>query len=487
MFYLLPKFETFHQHQPNRSLVVLSLSLPLLAGAALDCLPVWMNYRFAMIAPLLPIALYGLIALTLPSDLSGIGSPTRNAVIATVLILALAAVIGRRQMRARWHWAGQPGTVLSAAFIFLIWWDPTGSAIVHSVSNDASDSDSQHLVREYAATSDSGGAGGFLQTQRDAQPPFRFFGIDESHWTSEKSRPSNTYSARFDQSEVVDILPGPRATRLQLEGIQGYNPVHIERYDEYLIAMNGQTQNYHVSEVLRAGVSSPLIDLLNVRYIVVPSGRNGEWDGAELIELGVVDRQVFADDHVRILENDSALPRAWIVHQARSVDPGEALSLLTDASFDPRVTAVIETASPEMSQPPAGGSESVDLLSSDSPDRMRLTARLDAPGLVVLSEIYDPGWNAYLDGKRIPVLVTNHILRSVPVPAGDHSIELRFEPSSLNIGLAITGATTAAIALIAISAIWLRVFGEGSRYGRQPSASGSRPPRTDARRPLRRT
>ncbi|HEX3302558.1 MAG TPA: YfhO family protein [Thermomicrobiales bacterium] len=447
LFYLLPRFETLHQHQPNRTLVLLTLSLPILAGAAIDRLSTWTRLRVALIVPLVPLILYGLIAVTLPDDLSGIGAPTRNAVIATTLLLFGAVLLGRR--RIAWP-AFQPATIVTCAAVFLVWWDPTGSAIAHSLRTGQSDPVADGLVTAYTATTNPGGAGGFLQAQMASQPPFRYFGIDELHWTKKTTRSAWTYSARFNDPAVVEILPGPRAMRLELDGIQGYNPVHLRRYDEYFEAMNGQSQNYHVSEVLRNGASSPLINLLNVRYIVVPNGRDGGWDGAGLVEAGIADREVYADEHVRVLENDDALPRAWIVHEARTVPEGGALPVLADGSVDPRTVALIEEHVPDLALPRAGANEMVQFLASDSPDRLRFAANLAAPGLVVLSEIYDPGWHAYVDGKRVPVLVTDHILRSVPVSAGSHTIELRYEPATLKIGLAITTATTITILIVAV-------------------------------------
>ena len=52
-------------------------------------------------------------------------------------------------------------------------------------------------------------------------------------------------------------------------------------------------------------------------------------------------------------------------------------------------------------------------------------------GLLVLSEIYyKPGWRAYVNGKETPVYQTNHILRSIYVPSGDHQIEFLYDDSS---------------------------------------------------------
>jgi len=70
-------------------------------------------------------------------------------------------------------------------------------------------------------------------------------------------------------------------------------------------------------------------------------------------------------------------------------------------------------------------------LQSYSPDRMLYTYSSSSDGLAVFSEIYySPGWNAYVDGKLTPHFRADYILRAMILPAGDHSLEFRFEPRS---------------------------------------------------------
>ncbi|MFZ4412929.1 MAG: YfhO family protein, partial [Bacteroidales bacterium] len=55
--------------------------------------------------------------------------------------------------------------------------------------------------------------------------------------------------------------------------------------------------------------------------------------------------------------------------------------------------------------------------------------------LAVFSEIYYAnGWNAYIDGKQLPYIRVNYILRALKIPQGNHNIEFKFEPKAYYIG-----------------------------------------------------
>jgi uncharacterized membrane protein YfhO len=71
-------------------------------------------------------------------------------------------------------------------------------------------------------------------------------------------------------------------------------------------------------------------------------------------------------------------------------------------------------------------------------DRIQLETATGAPGLIMLSETYYPAWKAYVDGRPVPIYVADHVLRAVPVPAGEHTVELRYESWSLRVGLVVS-------------------------------------------------
>jgi uncharacterized membrane protein YfhO len=59
-------------------------------------------------------------------------------------------------------------------------------------------------------------------------------------------------------------------------------------------------------------------------------------------------------------------------------------------------------------------------------------------GLLVLSDVDYPGWQARVDGQPAPVYRADYLLRAVPVEAGRHRIEVYYDPPLFKVGLAIT-------------------------------------------------
>jgi uncharacterized membrane protein YfhO len=81
------------------------------------------------------------------------------------------------------------------------------------------------------------------------------------------------------------------------------------------------------------------------------------------------------------------------------------------------------------------------------------------PAFLVTSEAHYPGWRAFLDGVETPIAMTNAAFRGLPVPAGRHRVEMRFEPAILARAAAVS---IAGLALLAAAVL----FGDRKRSGK---------------------
>jgi hypothetical protein len=185
----------------------------------------------------------------------------------------------------------------------------------------------------------------------------------------------------------------------------------------------------------RIAAHRPLVDLLGVS-LVVPDGYvalPGFTPGPRL------------PDGRPTWRNPSALPRAFVVHRARAATtPEEAHAVVTDPAFRPGEEAVVEAPLPALA-PPAGEERAA--LVADAPERVAVAAEVSAPALLVLTDSFFPGWEAELDGTRVPVLRADYAFRAVALAAGEHRVVFRYRPWSFHMGVALAaGALVLALA-----------------------------------------
>jgi uncharacterized membrane protein YfhO len=85
------------------------------------------------------------------------------------------------------------------------------------------------------------------------------------------------------------------------------------------------------------------------------------------------------------------------------------------------------------------------------PEEVELSAELPGPRVVVLNDLYAPGWTARLDGADVTIHRANSLVRGVLVGAGRHQLVFHFEAPNLQLGLALS-----ALMLVACLALMLR-------------------------------
>jgi hypothetical protein len=249
--------------------------------------------------------------------------------------------------------------------------------------------------------------------------------------------------ARFDAPSY--LFPPDTASLQGFEDAQGYVPLSPAHYEDVARLIDpGMARGVGVACPVRAAsLESPLWDLLGVKYLLSRKPVASEkWVA-----------RVTADTSV--YENRTWLPRVFFVTRARRVpDDAAALRALADPSFDPRREVVLV----EKGSGTFSAAEKVPdpfsraLLLEHRSGFLRAHVESDAPGFVVFSETWMPGWEARRDGRRVEVLRADHAFRAVEVPAGRSRIELEYRPWSFRIGLGLSLAGAAAIAALALQA-----------------------------------
>jgi hypothetical protein len=207
--------------------------------------------------------------------------------------------------------------------------------------------------------------------------------------------------------------------------IGGYHAAKLQRYQNYL--------DYILQLSQQGAPNENALDLMNTRYIVAQQKLPGT-------SVAYADNQ----SGTLVLENADAVPRGFFVGQTQVIeDPEKQWARLRDASFDPRETALLSEPLDAPITPIDSGSTAEVTLESYEPPEIRWSVETDAPRLFVASEVYYPaGWTAYLDGEEVPIRPVDYLLRGVHVPAGEHTLVMRFEPRSHQYGIWVSAVAT---------------------------------------------
>jgi len=193
-----------------------------------------------------------------------------------------------------------------------------------------------------------------------------------------------------------------------------------------------------------------LWQLLNVRYWVT---WNPKYQAAG-------SRLLAATKDSYLYELPAPLPRAAVLYGARvELTDDAALDLLASSQVDlSRLVVLAED--PGLALPQYGGAPTPATYTMVNPERLEIDVENPQPGILLVSDLYYPGWQARVDGRPAPILRADVALRAVALPAGKHHIEMAFVPGSLRVGAAISLATLALALALAIGA---RIAGHGAK------------------------
>lgn len=243
--------------------------------------------------------------------------------------------------------------------------------------------------------------------QRTANPPARFEIVDDSaSWPA-----------------LPPLLRAPSPA--------GDDPMGLSRHQSVrkLYAPSAEWVRYAPVSV----APSPILDLLNVRYLLA-----SEASISPLLKSSGLRRVAVSDGHA-FYENPAALARFYLVKGVRTVgDAAEGLAVLKETGFDPRATTVVEGFAGEAGSGRAAGSVTVRRYGDSE---VELEVQTPESAYLATSEAHYPGWHAYVDGREAPLYWTNVAYRGLPVPAGRHVVKMEFRPDVLWRGAAVTLAS----------------------------------------------
>lgn len=165
-------------------------------------------------------------------------------------------------------------------------------------------------------------------------------------------------------------------------------------------------------------------------------------------------KYVIADDdkgNVFPYVNQDANGNAWFVSSLEKVNSANDEMMALD-SLNTRIKAVT-------TQELASSNFNVDSLSTIDildykPNYLKYNSNNNHDGFAVFSELYyADGWNAYIDGQLSPHYRVDYVLRGMPIPKGQHTIEFKFEPHVVKTGSTIALASSILFGILILGGI----------------------------------
>ncbi len=254
--------------------------------------------------------------------------------------------------------------------------------------------------------------------------------------------------------------------------IGGYHPAKLQRYQDLIErhiqpetgALRNKLSTAKTFADVNASVANtrmPVINMLNTRYFVI-------------------------NPESQPIKNNNALGNAWFVDNFQIANnANEEINKLR--GLNTGATAIIHQ---EFNDYLAGANfqkNGTITLTSYAPNKLTYQTNTTSDQLAVFSEIWygpDKGWQAYIDGEPVDHIRANYALRAMKVPAGQHTIEFKFDPKAYSIGKMIT--LVFSLAILA-GFLWL-VFNSFQKImNTEPVVKESQPKVVQKKAPIKKT
>ena len=238
--------------------------------------------------------------------------------------------------------------------------------------------------------------------------------------------------------------------------IEGIQPNVPRRFRDVFWTFQGRkkTEQRTVYSIYRI---MPPFRMLNLRYLVQRMSNPAT-------DMPGLRPGVYRDDRIRIDELPNPWPRAWLVHDYVVIpDSDNALATLRLINYE--AFAVFEE-EPGCRVTVPAQKEPLPKITAYEPDRVVVEVDAASAAFLILSDLHFPGWKATLDGRAVPILRANYLMRAVHVPEGKHTVEFCYRPASFK-----AGVVSSCLGLIGVAALVVfhvrsnRRSSPGSRHG----------------------
>lgn len=267
--------------------------------------------------------------------------------------------------------------------------------------------------------------------------------IDRRYLNNEKFVEKNVLAQQFEPRDVDQLIMRDQSYYRVLDlsqgntfsnsvpsyfhkSLGGYHAAKLKRYQEVL------------DKQFNGAINEDVLDMLNTKYLIT-ADQNGQKETMK--------------------NRATAAGHAWFVQKVEYVKNADE-EMMAISSFDPKNVMVVDQKFKSLIDINKVGYDGNGFirLTNYHPDHLTYEYSSGRDALAVFSEMwYDKGWNAYVDGEKIPYFRADYILRAAQLPGGNHKLEFKFEPTSYYTGETISLIASILLLLSLGYAIFLEV------------------------------
>ncbi len=249
----------------------------------------------------------------------------------------------------------------------------------------------------------------------------------------------------------------------EISDVRGYDSIIPRQYTDYmgLIYAQSELQYNRIAPIYTdtwQALDSPLLDLLNVKYVLTTQ------------EIENSKYTLVYDEELRVYRNEGVMPRAFSLPASCTIVTDNVANALQ--THDPRQHVILEVGSWRLE---VGSQQSEDLATCDlrpatvtfyTPNEVLIDVELEEPGLLVLADSYFSGWKAFRrplgagedEEKELEIYRADGNFRAVSVPAGQWTVRFKYTPMSVKLGLFVSFMAGLVLVLLLGYWLWRRLY-----------------------------
>jgi O-antigen/teichoic acid export membrane protein len=249
-----------------------------------------------------------------------------------------------------------------------------------------------------------------------------------------------------------------------LSDVRGYDSIIPKQYTDYMALIYPQTelQYNRIAPIYTdhpQALNSPLLDLLNVKYVLTTQ------------EIESPKYTLVYDEEVRVYRNEGCLPRAFSLPASCAVVTDDAAAALR--THDPRQHVILEQQATNLQSPisniqPQTCNLKPETVTSYTPNQVLIDVELEEPSFLVLADSFFSGWKAFRrpqgtgegEEQELDIYRADGNFRAVSLPAGRWTVRFKYTPMSVKLGLFVSFMAGLILVLLLGYWLWRRFYRE---------------------------